>query len=152
MENKISVVVREFVENDAAACSVIIGENEKDMGDLYNADELIAASKYNKYWVAEIEGQVAGMVGMCDLKNGIGMLVTLCVSKKFQRRGAGKRMVEEVKKYAKANNFRKVLMLTHENNKAMMILGISQGFVPEGSLKKHFRTGEDVFYFSYFVQ
>ena len=46
MENKISVVVREFVENDAAACSVIISENEKDMGDLYDADELVAAS-YN---------------------------------------------------------------------------------------------------------
>ncbi len=152
MQKNIEVKVREFSKDDAVDCARIIDENAKDMGDLYSADELVSASAYNNYWVATVDGEIAGMIGFCDLKNGIGMMATLCVSKTHQRKGVGKSLVDAVKKYAIENKFRKILMLTHEKNSPMMVLGISQGFVPEGSLKKHFRTGEDVMYFSYFVE
>lgn len=148
---KDQIRIHEFKSENASDCVKIIDINQKHMGDLYTVDSLVRSSGYNKYWVAENSGKVIGLIGLANLENGIGMLLSLCVHPSSQGKGIGKKLIETVKKYAEKNRFRKILLLTHHHNKKMMILAISQDFIPEGSLKKHFRTGEDVIYFSYFV-
>jgi len=146
------MTIRSFSNKDAQQCALIIQENKEHMGDLYDAEGLIKASTYSQFFVAEDNSQIQGLIGFTDLNNGIGMLGTLCISKASQGKGIGQALVKQVLEYAKSQKFRKVLLLTHEKNKAMMILAIKEGFVPEGSLRKHFRDGKDVMYFSYFVE
>jgi predicted N-acetyltransferase YhbS len=144
--------IRKFSNEDAHQCAAIIDENKENMGDIYDAEGLKKASTYTAYFVSEENGQINGLIGFTDLNNGIGMLGTLCVSKSSQGKGVGRALVLETIKYATSQKYRKVLMLTHEMNKPMMVLAIKEGFIPEGSLRKHFRDGKDVIYLSYFIQ
>lgn len=143
--------IRPFKRDEAKACVRLINKNKKDMGDLYTEKSFAKVASSNRYWVAEKKGKIVGLVGFSDLKNGIGMMVSLCVDPDFQGKGIGTELIRKIKSYAKRHSFRKVLLLTHAKNKKMMILAIKEDFIPEGSLRKHFRTGEDVVYFSYFL-
>lgn len=144
--------IRSFKKTDAPTCARIINKNKKDMGDLYTQKSFIKAANYNQYWVAEEKGNIVGLIGFSDLKNGIGMMLSLSVDPDFQERGTGTQLIRKVKDYAQKHSFRKVLLLTHAKNKKMMLLAIQEDFIPEGSLRKHFRTGEDVIYFSWFIE
>jgi putative acetyltransferase len=143
-------VIRDFKVADAAACAELIKKNKDNLGDLYNAEELIKSSSYTRFLIAEIDGKVMGLIGFSDLKNGIAMLGTACVDPTLHGQGIGTKLLQATIELGKTQNYRKLLLLTHEKNKAMMILAIKQGFIPEGSLKNHFRDGKDVIYFSYF--
>lgn len=121
------------------------------MGDLHDEQSLEKARSYNHYWVVKVNGKIAGLVGLADLENGIGMILSLVVAKDYKRQGIGKALIRHVKKQAAKKRFRKVLLLTHVFNKPMMILAIKEDFIPEGSLKQHFRDERDVIYFSYFI-
>ncbi len=145
-----SLIVRPFTSQDADACARLIDQNQADMGDLYTAQELIQSASYTQYHVADNDGVVVGLIGLNNLKNGIGMLATTCVDPAQHGHGIGTKLLQFMIQLGKKQNYRKLLLLTHEQNKAMMILAIKQGFIPEGSLKKHFRDGKDVIYFSYF--
>ena len=143
--------IREFSPKDSKSCIAILNKNEEHMGDLYTEDSLIKASSYTSYLVAEEGKDILGMVGLTDLNNGIGMLGTLCVDPEIHGKGVGRALVKATIALAKEKKYRKVLLLTHVKNKPMMILAIQEDFVPEGSLKNHFRDGKDVIYFSYFL-
>lgn len=147
------MIVRPFKTQDAAACVNTIQQNKTHIGDLYSAQELTKAAAYNQYWVAEDpQHQIVGLIGFTNLQNGIGMVATFAVNKNQQGKGIGTKLLKHLKKEAQKQKFRKLLLLTHEKNKPMMILAIKEDFIPEGSLKKHFRDGKkDVIYFSYFV-
>lgn len=144
------IIIQKFKKLDAFTCVQLIDINNKDMGDLHTSESLIKSGDYNMYWVAKTANKVIGMIGLSDLKNNIGMILSLCVHPDFHGKGIGKNLLRVVKKYAKKNTFRKILLLTHHKNKKMMSLAISEDFIPEGTLKRHFRTGEDVICFSYF--
>lgn len=144
------VIIRNFKKDDAETCAAIIEQNKQHLGDLYTAEELIAASSYTQYQVAELDQQVVGIIGFSDLKNGIAMLATACVAPHYQGQGIGTKLLQSMIKLGQEQNYRKLLLLTHEQNQPMMILAIKSGFIPEGSLKRHFKDGKDVIYFSYF--
>jgi ribosomal protein S18 acetylase RimI-like enzyme len=149
---KTHISIQNFSPAYAPKCIEIFNLNKKNMSDLYTQESLVQANSYNKYWLAFTKKkQVCGIVGFSDLHNGIGMMISLSVHPKFQRQKIGITLVEEVKSYARKNGFSKVLLLTHVKNKPMMLLAIKTDFIPEGSLRRHFRTGEDVIYFSYFI-
>ena len=146
------ITIREFKSEDVDDIIQIQEENKKDLGDLYTRESLIEESKQMKFWVAEENGKILGYIGFMDLKNGIGMMLSLVIDVKNQGRGIGTKLIEKVKEYAKENKYRKVLFLTKINNKPMLILGVKQDFQLEGILRRHFRTGEDVVYMSYFIE
>ncbi len=148
------MTIRPFQSKDAEFCSKLITQNKLHLGDIYAASDLIKASQFNSYWVAENkQKQIVGLIGLSDLNNGIGMVTTLVVTITKQRKGIGKKLLSHLKSEAKNQKFRKLLLLTHEKNKPMMILAIKEDFIPEGSLKNHFRDGKkDVIYFSYFIE
>ncbi len=143
--------IRRIVRADIKSCIALINANKEHMGDLHTERTLLDSSEYNKYWVAQLKEKIIGMIGFSNLNNGIGMILSLCIDPKQHGKGIGKDLVKTVKEYAQKNQFRKLLLLTHEKNKPMMHLAISENFIPEGLLQKHFRTGKDVIYFSYFV-
>lgn len=145
------MTIRKFRPEDAPSCAQLIELNKDHLSDLYSAQELIAASAHNQYWVARDGDKVVGMIGLTDLRNGIGMLGTLCVDPNHQRGGVGRKLLQSAKQAACDQKFRKLLLLTHQQNKPMMILAIKEDFVPEGSLRDHFRDGQKhLTYFSYF--
>jgi len=143
--------IRLFKPTDANLCVAIINENKENMGDLYTKASLIKSSKNNNYWVAEEGGKIIGMIGLTDLNNGIGMVISFCVRKLFQNRGIGEALLKRIESEVKKRKYRKLLLLTHVANKRMMSLAIKEDFIPEGTLKKHFKDGKDVVYFSYFI-
>lgn len=143
--------IMEFKLEDANDCVEILNKNKKNMGDLHTEESLKKASSYNHYWVAKIGKKIIGLIGVADLENGIGMVASLSVDPDCQGKGIGQELLRTAKKFCKKNKFRKLLLLTHEKNKPMMILAIKEDFIPEGSLKRHFRDGRDVIYFSYFI-
>ena len=117
--------IREIKPEDIKSCIEIFNANAADMGDLYTEESLLAASKHHPYFVAEEGGQILGVIGVTDLENGIAMLISLSVSPKAQGKGVGRQLVQKVKEYAEKENFRKVLLLTHEKNKKMMKLNFA---------------------------
>jgi len=144
--------VREFKETDAEGVIAIQETVKETLGDIYTKESLIADSSYIKFFVAEEEGKLLGYIGFTDLKNGIGMSLSLAVAKDTQGKGIGTALLGEVKEHAKENGFRKVLALVRVSNTPMILLGVKEGFQPEGVLRRHFRTGEDVLYMSYFIE
>ena len=87
-----------------------------------------------------------------EKRDPMQLLRALCVDQNQQRQGIGSQLVDKLKTEAKNDNFRKLLLLTHEENKPTMILAIKKDFIPEGSLKNHFRDGKkDVIYLSCFL-
>jgi ribosomal protein S18 acetylase RimI-like enzyme len=144
--------IREFKSEDAEAV-IAVQDGVKDcLGDLYTKESIVQDSSYINFFVAEDEGKIVGYIGFTDLKNGIGMTLSLAVAKDQHGKGVGSALVEKVIEYATANSFRKVLTLVRVNNAAMIGLSKKKGFVEEGVLKRHFRTGEDVMYLSYFIE
>ncbi|OQX51391.1 hypothetical protein B5M47_00865 [candidate division CPR3 bacterium 4484_211] len=150
MPDQLTFKIRPFQKTDAKACVKLINLNQKDLGDLYSEQSLIETSLHSKFWVAEKNHTIVGMIGFSNLKNGIGMTVSLSVHPEYKKQGIGRRLLQAAKNYARKQGFRKVLALIHAQNKPMMILAIKEDFIPEGSLKNHFRTGQDVIYFSFF--
>ena len=124
----LSTTIKEFKPEDAVGVIQIQEENKKHLGDLYTKESLIEESKYIKFWVAEENGKILGYVGFMDLKNGIGMMMSLVIDVKHQGKGIGTKLTRKVKEYAKENKFRKVLFLTKVDNKTMLILGMKEDF------------------------
>lgn len=143
---------REFKPEDAEGVIGVQESVKETLGDLYTKKSIVEESGFIKFFVAEEEGKILGYNGLMDLKNGIGMMLSLAVDKDQQGKGIGTELVKAVKDYAKENGFRKVLLLCRINNKPMILLGVKEDFEPEGVLRRHFRTGEDVLYMSYFIE
>lgn len=136
--------IRSYKKKDETTCLKLLKANEKNLGSTKLSD-------YTKYWVAEnTQKDIVGMVGFVDLENGIGMLVSCVVAKNHRKKGLGKELLDTVTSHAKENGYRKVFLITL--NPGMMVVAIKTGFVPEGTLKKHFKTSEDMYYFSYFIE
>tara|TARA_Y100000310_G_scaffold345102_1_gene461812 strand:- start:7134 stop:7607 length:474 start_codon:yes stop_codon:yes gene_type:complete len=144
--------IREFKPEDAEAVIAVQNSVKDCLGDLYTKESIVQNSSYINFFVAEDEGKIVGYIGFTDLKNGIGMTLSLAVAKGQHGKGVGGALIEKVKEYATANSFRKILTLVRVNNAAMIGLAKKTGFVEEGILKRHFRTGEDVMYLSYFIE
>ena len=147
------ISVREFKKSDADAMVKIQEDNKEYLGDIYTKEDFINNSGYIKFFMAEEGKHVLGYGAFSDLKNGIGMMLSVVVGKKNHGKGVGTKIVKKIKRYAKENKYRKVLFLTRADNKAMIALGLSEGFQKEGILKRHFpRTYDDVVYMSYFIE
>jgi len=144
--------IREFKPEDAESVIAVQNSVKETLGDLYTKESIVADSSYINFFVAEDEGKIAGYIGFTDLKNGIGMMLSLAVAKDQHGKGVGSGLVEKVKEHATANGFRKVLTLVRVTNVGMIGLSKKLAFEEEGILKRHFRTGEDVMYLSYFIE
>jgi len=144
--------IREFKPEDAEGVIAVQDSVRETLGDLYTMESIVENSSYIKFFVAEEEAKIVGYIGFTDLKNGIGMMLSLAITKDQQGKGVGSALVEKVKEHATANSFRKVLTLVRVNNKPMIGLAKKLDFEDEGILKRHFRTGEDVMYLSYFIE
>lgn len=147
----VTMKIRQFRSADASACAELMKKNERFLGEIFAPEGLIEAAKSSHFWVAETGGRILGFAGLTNLHNGIGMGISVCVDPEAQGQGVGTKLIQRLKVVAKREKYRKVLLLINAKNKKMMCLAIKEDFVPEGSLQKHFRTGEDVIYFSYFV-
>ena len=121
----------------------LLNRNKQHLGS-------VEISKNYKYWVViNNNNKVIGSIGFSDLENNVGMLISCVVSKECRGKGIGNKLIKKAINYAKRQEYRKIILLTI--NPVMMILAIKCGFIPEGSLKRHFKNGEDMCYFSYFI-
>ena len=99
-----------------------------------NTDLLNIAESYregSRVFVAELHGQVVGMVGLIQgehLKAGVAELQRMSVSRTVRRRGIAKLLCKEVIAFAKEQNLNKIILSTTGAQDAATALYMKFGF------------------------
>lgn len=96
----------------------------EDFREMVNAD-------YAWYYVAELEGRIAGCCGIRDL-SGEGEITNVAVRKELRRRGIGRQMVEYMLERAKENGIGDITLEVRISNRPAIRLYESLGFRSEG--------------------
>lgn len=65
-----------------------------------------------RIWIAEIERQFAGCIGLVNTGNHIGQLRWFFVNPHFQNKGIGKLLIESIIQYCKNHNYKKLILWT----------------------------------------
>ncbi|XP_068923427.1 N-acetyltransferase 8-like [Petaurus breviceps papuanus] len=99
----------------------------KDIGNAY------APQCGARFWVAEAEGQVVGMVGARPEEEGHGVLVLkrMVVRRDHRGRGVGKALGRAVLAFACEQGCRAVVLVTHRLQREARSLYLGLGFQPE---------------------
>lgn len=109
-------------------------ETMKFVSGCLNSDLLDIANTYkegSKFFVAEVHGQVVGMVGLIQgghLKPGVSELQRMSVSLSIRRRGIAKLLCKELIAFAKQQNLTKIVLSTTGAQTAAIRLYKNMGF------------------------
>lgn len=66
----------------------------------------------DRLWVAEVDGEFAGCIGLVGLPDGAAQLRWFLVETEFRRQGIGARLVERVLDFARNQGFQRILLWT----------------------------------------
>ena len=96
-----------------------------------------------KYFVALVDGVVAGYVGMWEI-SGQCDITNVAVLPSFRRKGIGKRLIEHLIQYCKNANLSPIFLEVRQSNEPAKSLYSGFGFEEVGTRKKYYSdTGED---------
>ena len=96
-----------------------------------------------KYFVALVDGVVAGYVGMWEI-SGQCDITNVAVLPAFRRKGVGKRLIEHLIQYCKNANLSPIFLEVRQSNEPAQSLYSGFGFKEVGTRKKYYSdTGED---------
>lgn len=96
-----------------------------------------------KYFVALVDGVVAGYVGMWEI-SGQCDITNVAVLPSFRRKGVGKRLIEHLIQYCKNANLSPIFLEVRQSNEPAKSLYSGFGFEEVGTRKKYYSdTGED---------
>lgn len=103
----------------------------------------ITKNQLARYFVAEVDGVVAGYGGMwlildeCHITN-------IAVSEEYRRLGLGKKLLEELIKLCEKNEVRSMTLEVREDNEAAKDLYKSHGFIENGRRTNYYQdVGKD---------
>jgi amino-acid N-acetyltransferase len=119
--------IRASVSSDLSAVAALLHDAKLPIEDLATAPGL-------KLWVLEIEGQLAGAVGLEGTANAGCLLRSLAVAASYQRRGLGQALVAHVESDARAHGIKRLVLLTETAQPLFQKLGyevIERSAVPE---------------------
>ena len=106
--------------------------------DLYAIQDIYMCPKLAHMWVAEVSGQVVGMVGLVPEKepidglgasrNAVGRLRRMAVLPDFRRLGIAKKLLHELLTFAKNTGYEHVVLLTTSAQEAALKFYPRYGF------------------------
>jgi ribosomal protein S18 acetylase RimI-like enzyme len=116
----VSSCIRSFRPEDLGACRVLYREGllggqlaENDTGlDIDDIDLAYMRPSGNHFWVAEVDGEIVGMIGVQHHDEGVGEIRRLRVSQRHRRRGIGKALIETAVKFCQERGYLKVTLDT----------------------------------------
>ncbi len=134
----------------------IVEMTEKDVDGVYNVEinsfnkpwslnsfknEL--TNNVAKYFVATVEGTVAGYIGMWNV-SGQCDITNIAVLPSFRRQGIGKKLLEHLILYCRNAKLSPIYLEVRESNEPAKALYKMLGFENIGNRKKYYSdTGED---------
>ena len=115
-----SCCIRSFRSEDLPACRVLYREGllggqlaENDTGfDIDDIELAYMRTAGNHFWVAEVNGQIVGMVGVQQHDEGVGEIRRLRVKPGWRRRGIGRNLVETAIRFCQKCGYLKVTLDT----------------------------------------
>ena len=134
----------------------IIEMSENNVQDVYNVEANSFSVPWSlnsfenelkndaaKYFVALVDGVVAGYVGMWEI-SGQCDITNVAVLPSFRRKGVGKRLIEHLIQYCKNANLSPIFLEVRQSNEPAKSLYSGFGFKEVGTRKKYYSdTGED---------
>lgn len=96
-----------------------------------------------KYFVALVDGKVAGYIGMWEI-SGQCDITNVAVLPEFRRMGVGKRLIEHLIEYCKIKDLSPIFLEVRQSNEPAKSLYSGFGFKEVGTRKKYYAdSGED---------
>lgn len=106
--------------------------------------ERFMALPTTKAWKGTINGQIAGLLVVSDLKSDIDIL-TLATLEDFRRKGVADALMLHLIFYGKENKANTLFLEVKENNNAAFALYEKWGFIPYGKRENYYKeTTENV--------
>lgn len=146
-----SFTIREFSPPDLAACQVLyrdgllggaIPENDTGM-DIHDIAAAYAPPE-NRFWVAVVDSQVVGMIGVQHHDQDVGEIRRLRVRPDHQRKGIGKALIETAVKFCQDRAYLKITLDTFMDRDAA--ISLFKKFRFTHSRSKHM-AGKELMYF-----
>ncbi|HAI14715.1 MAG TPA: hypothetical protein DCM28_23620 [Phycisphaerales bacterium] len=132
-----NLTVRTYHTNDQPAVARLYTDGllagqiaANDTGaDIDNIHEAYFSEDANHFWVAEVDGQVRGMIGCFHEQDGhMGEIRRLRVEKDWQNTNIGARLLEHALEHCKVHKFLKVVLDTQFNAESVVGLFDRFGF------------------------
>ena len=144
--------IRSFRPADLPACRKLYVEGllggklaENDTGlDIDDIDAVYMHTAGNHFWVAEIGGQIVGMIGVQHHDQGVGQVRRLRVAREHRRRGIGSALLETAITFCRENQCLKVALDTFTERSAAAEMFQKLGFRPGGTRRA---AGKELMYF-----
>ncbi len=95
-----------------------------------------------RMFIAEADGERAGMIHVVGKRQSTYKISPLIVAPKFQgRHGLGSRLLAHAEAYARKNQSRQLYCTVAEQNVAAFQFFLRKGFIKAGSSESHYKTG-----------
>lgn len=106
----------------------------------YEYNELIKRYKDTAiFWAAEIENNIAGIIGLKELNKDSGEIVSLAVYEKYQNKRIGTELIEKAIAYSKEKNYRELTVKTGNSGIKQLYIYQRCGFRFDGIKRDYFR-------------
>ena len=123
-----NLVIRSYQPADQEAVSRLYDEGlllgqlaPNDTGaDVENIYVAYFDEPHNHFWVAELDGEVVGMIGVAAEENRVAEVRRLRVEKNWQRSSLASKLLETAIDHVKNHGFLKVVLDTHFERDAVL--------------------------------
>lgn len=96
-------------------------------------------TKAKRVWIAEIEGEVVGMMSV-SIKRGDSVKISpILIDKAYRGRGIGRKLIERLVQFVRENNLRKIYCTVAIQNTVTLAFFDRLGFVREGYLEQQYK-------------
>jgi ribosomal protein S18 acetylase RimI-like enzyme len=117
---EIPATIRTYQPRDAAVCMRLYYEGliggkiapNDTASDIEDIPAAYFSSPGNHFWVAEVDGQAIGMIGVQMHDKGVGEIRRLRVAVNYRRRGIGSALVETALRFCEEEQYLKVKLDT----------------------------------------
>jgi len=80
------------------------------------------------FFVAEDQGEIAGVIAVTREKDGIARLRRMYVDRRYRRRGIGHRLLCQAVRFCQEQGYRKIILSTYPQMRAALALYAKHGF------------------------
>ncbi|OGK59178.1 hypothetical protein A3G67_01455 [Candidatus Roizmanbacteria bacterium RIFCSPLOWO2_12_FULL_40_12] len=124
-----SVLIRQYKDSDYPAVKELYLEGDLYSEEIDSRERLKSKSEKDpeSLIIAESEGKVVGSVSTIDDER-FAFIFRLVVSKKYQKKGIGKKLVSAAEELLKKRKYEMIYMLVNDNDEGLLNYYEKQGY------------------------